>query len=440
MPDLIHEFLHSFSAYYRGLHLYPARHPSCQGMAERYWTALQSLMQLHQHIKIGVLEETLFINEQLCSASAPAAEVMLKILRELEIEGFEIQRFIQEKQALRFVELLHTGAFKGAEFEAVLLQHGIDTIRLLDSKEGKTGNQQARKVYAGVIQTVAETCALIENNHLPSGEKLFGAAENITRELTRAPYAFLALTMIKDYDDYTYCHSVNVSVLAIAIGRACNLSHHETQILGVGALMHDLGKLRISPEIIKKPGPLSPQEFEEIKRHPELGAQIAMQMDDICPEITDIIRGHHLHYDRSGYPRIQLNPANYPYVDIASVADTYDALTTLRAYRHPNSPGVAIQRLQQIAGTQLNPEYVEALTRTLGNYPVGSLVRLVNNEIGLIVDGDVNDVERGTIRILRDSAGNALENPVLQEVESKSRFIAAEVNPVLHNIDVNEWL
>jgi putative nucleotidyltransferase with HDIG domain len=246
--------------------------------------------------------------------------------------------------------------------------------------------------------------------------------------------------MIKDYDDYTYCHSVNVSVLAIAIGRACNLSHHETQILGVGALMHDLGKLRISPEIIKKPGPLSPQEFEEIKRHPELGAQIAMQMDDICPEITDIIRGHHLHYDRSGYPRIQLNPANYPYVDIASVADTYDALTTLRAYRHPNSPGVAIQRLQQIAGTQLNPEYVEALTRTLGNYPVGSLVRLVNNEIGLIVDGDVNDVEHGTIRILRDSAGNALENPVLQEVESKSRFIAAEVDPVLHNIDVNEWL
>lgn len=163
-------------------------------------------------------------------------------------------------------------------------------------------------------------------------------------------------------------------------------------------------------------------------------------MDDIGPEIIDIIRGHHLCYDRSGYPRINLSATNHPYVDIASVADTYDALTTLRAYRHPNSPGVALQRLQQIAGTQLNPEYVQVLTRILGNYPVGSLVRLVNNEIGLIVDGDIEDMERGTIRILRDSNGNTVGTPRLQDLESKSRHIAGEVNPILLNINIDEWL
>ncbi|MCA1796379.1 MAG: HD-GYP domain-containing protein [Geobacteraceae bacterium] len=440
MADPVQDFLHSFSAYYRNLRLYPSRHPSCQNMAQRYWEALEGLIQLQQHIKIGVLDDTLFINAQLCDVSNPAAEGMLEILRSLEIEGFEIQRFIQKEQAQRFVELLHSDALRGTGFETTLRHHGIDTIQTLDSRETEHGNKQARRVYSRVIRAVAETCSLIENNQIPSGEKLFGAAENITRELTRAPYAFLALTMIKDYDDYTYCHSVNVSVLAIAIARACNLSHHETQILGVGALMHDLGKLRISPEIIKKPGPLSVAEFEEIKRHPELGAEIALQMDDISPEIIDIIRGHHLYYDRSGYPRIQLSSTNYPYADIASVADTYDALTTLRAYRHPNSPGVAIQRLQQIAGTQLNPQYVGALIRILGTYPVGSLVRLVNNEIGLIVDGDIEDMERGTIRILRDSNGNAIDTPRLQELESKSRYIAGEVDPLLHNINISEWL
>jgi len=440
MTDPIQDFLHSFSAYYRSLRLYPAQHPSCQTMAERYWNALQALVQLQQHIKIGILDDTLFINEQLCSPSNSAAAGMITLIRTLNVEGFEIQRHIQKEQALTFIELVHSGAFEEADFEKTLHRHGIDTIHILDSKEEKRGDQQARKAYSDVIQAVAETCALVENNQIPSGEKLFGAAENITRELTRAPYAFLALTMIKDYDDYTYCHSVNVSVLAIAIARACNLSYQETQTLGVGALMHDLGKLRISSRIIKKPGPLTPQEFEEIKRHPELGAQIAAQMDDIGPEILDIIRGHHLNYDRSGYPHIDISPGSYPYVDIASVADTYDALTTLRAYRHPNSPGVALHRLQQIAGTQLNPEYVEALTRVLGSYPVGSLVRLVNNEIGLIVDGDIEDVERGTIRILRDRDGRAIDTPLLRKLEHKSNRIAGEVDPMLHNININEWL
>lgn len=440
MADPVHDFLHSFSAYSRSLRLYPSQHPSCQNMAQRYWEALEELIQLQRHIKVGSLDDTLFINAQLFDKSNSAAEGVLEILRSLEIEGFEIKRFIQQEQAQRFVELLHNGALSASEFETTLRQHGIDTIGLLNSKEAQRSNEQARKVYSGAIRAVAETCALIEHNQTPSGEKLFGAAENITRELTRAPYAFLALTMIKDYDDYTYCHSVNVSVLAIAIGRACNLSHHDNKTLGVGALMHDLGKLRIRTEIIKKPGPLSVAEFEEIKRHPELGAEIALQMDDISPEIIDIIRGHHLHYDRSGYPNIQLNSSSYPFVDIASVADTYDALTTLRAYRHPSSPGTALQRLQQIAGTQLNPEYVQALTRVLGNYPVGSLVRLVSNEIGLIVDGDIEDMERGTIRILRDPSGHALENPILQELDHKSQRIAGEVDPMLLNININEWL
>jgi putative nucleotidyltransferase with HDIG domain len=440
MTDPIQDFLHSFSAYYRSLRLYPAQHPSCQTMAERYWNALQALVQLQQHIKIGILDDTLFINEQLCSPSNSVAAGMITLLRTLNVEGFEIQPFIQKEHAFTFMELVHRGAFEKADFEKTLRHHGIDAIRILDSKEEKRGDQQARKVYSDVIQTVGETCALVENNQIPSGEKLFSAAENITRELTRAPYAFLALTMIKDYDDYTYCHSVNVSVLAIAIARACNLSYHETQTIGVGALMHDLGKLRISSRIIKKPGPLSPQEFEEIKRHPELGAQIATQMDDIGPEILDIILGHHLQYDRSGYPHIDISPGSCPYVDIAGVADTYDALTTLRAYRHPNSPGVALRRLQQVAGTQLNPEYVQALSSILGNYPVGSLVRLVSNEIGLIVDGDIEDIERGTVRILCDSNGNSLNSPRLQELESKSTLIAGEVDPLLHNININEWI
>lgn len=439
MSTPIQDFLHSFSAYYRGLRLYPPQHPSCLNLAERYWGCLESLIQLHRHIKIGIIDGTLFINEQIFSESNPAARSMVDIVRSLETEGFEILRFIQKAQALKFIELIHKGEIKGPDLDSLLHQHGIDTIRKLNMDEA-SGSSTAHKAYSDAIQVVSETCALVTNNQIPSSTKLFGAAESITKELTRAPYAFLALTMIKDYDDYTYCHSVNVSILAVAIGQACNLSHDKLQILGVGALMHDLGKLRINPEIIKKPGPLSQSEFEAIKKHPELGAEIATHMDDILPEIIDIIRGHHLNFDRSGYPQINLSPTSKPFVDIASVADTYDALTTLRAYRRPSSPHIAVQRLQHVAGSQLNPEYVAALTRVLGNYPVGTLVRLVSNEIGLIVDGDIEDMERGTIRILRDSQGNIIDFPLIQQLENKSAAIAGEADPILHNININELL
>ncbi|MDY0185163.1 MAG: HD domain-containing protein [Desulfuromonadaceae bacterium] len=289
---------------------------------------------------------------------------------------------------------------------------------------------------------MVETCAKIEKGEIPSSSKLFDTAETITNELTRAPYTFMALTMIKDYDDYTFCHSVNVAVFAIAIGRACNMSHEHLQILGAGSLMHDLGKLRIDQAIIKKPGPLSPHEFEIVKKHPDLGVEIATRMDDICPEILDIIRSHHLHYDRSGYPQIKLSSATAPFVDITTVADTYDAITTLRAYRQPSSPSAAVRLLQQLAGTQLNPEYVKVLSDVLGYYPVGSLVRLVNNEIGLIVDADLRNPQSNTntIRILRDNKGNVLKNAPLQLMEAESSCIAGEADPVLHNINIGDWL
>jgi len=438
MSTSIQDFLHSFSAYYRGLRLYPSQHPSSRQLAERYWETLQNLILPHQAVKVGIIDDTLFINEELCSFSSPAALNLLALLRELDLEGFEILGVIQKPQALKFIELLHKGAFKDQDFETTLHQHGIDTIRALRNGE-KEGDSPCRKVYAGAIQTMAETCAMVESGGTPSSAKLFETAEDITTELTRAPYAFMALTMIKDYDDYTFSHSVNVAVFAIAIGRACNMTHAHLQILGAGSLMHDLGKLQIDPAIIKKPGPLNPREFETIKKHPELGVEIARRMDDICPEIIDIIRCHHLHYDRSGYPQTLPSTNAAPLVDITTVADSYDAITTLRAYRRPSSPAVAVRLLQQVAGTQLNPEYVQVLSDVLGHYPVGSLVRLVNNEIGLIVDADIHNPLRGIIRILRDSEGNMLQTPPLQQLEPEDKHIAGEVDPVLHNINISEW-
>jgi putative nucleotidyltransferase with HDIG domain len=246
--------------------------------------------------------------------------------------------------------------------------------------------------------------------------------------------------MIKDYDNYTYTHSVNVPVIALAIGRMCQLDNDTLQVLGVGTLLHDLGKLKIDPALIKKPGRLTPAEFLQIKLHPEFGARIAEQMDDIDPRIKDIILGHHQQYDHTGYPDNLTKFVSPELVDISTVADTYDAITSLRVYHRPKTPREAITIMNGLAGTQLNPHYMQALEHTLGAFPVGSLVRLFNNEIGLVVNMDANNTDSSTIRIVKDSGGNSISDPYDMVLSNSNQEIVGEVDPLVHNVDVSKTL
>jgi len=153
---------------------------------------------------------------------------------------------------------------------------------------------------------------------------------------------------------------VNVAVIALAVGHACGLSEEKMRTLGLGALLHDIGKLIINKEIINKPGRLTESEYEEIKKHPASGSQIAGQMDGIGDEVVDIILGHHLNYDRSGYPADARGKKLSQLADMATVADTYDAMTSDRPYRKALSHDIAIHEIAEHAGTQFDPQVAEA--------------------------------------------------------------------------------
>jgi putative nucleotidyltransferase with HDIG domain len=250
----------------------------------------------------------------------------------------------------------------------------------------------------------------------------------------------LALSMLKDYDNYTFTHSVNVSVIALAIGRACNLTEEQLKTLGLGGLLHDLGKLRIDVDIITKPGRLTDAEFDTIKEHPDFGASIIKEMEDVTPEVMEIVLGHHLRYDRSGYPANAACNISSPLVEITAIADAYDAMTTLRSYQRPFTPRKAIARLKEISGTSLHPEFVMHFIDSLGAYPVGSLVRLDNNEIGLVTKVDTTDTSRVDLKVIFDPAGTLLEEPFMLKLQpNHARRIVAEVDPHTKGIDVTDF-
>jgi putative nucleotidyltransferase with HDIG domain len=275
---------------------------------------------------------------------------------------------------------------------------------------------------------------------IPSSEEAMQVVKSMAQLTINEPHALFALSMLKDYDNYTFTHSVNVSVIALAVGRACQVGEEQLRLLGLGGLLHDLGKLKIDINIINKPGRLTEVEFETIKLHPRFGADIIVQMEGVTEEVMDIVLGHHLRHDRSGYPADARGRTASLLTEMAAIADSYDAMTTLRCYQRPFTPRGAIARLRESSGTLLHPALVEKFAATLGPYPVGSLVRLDSNEIGLVVKVDTTDPNLADIKLLFDPSGLQLAAPYLLQLgPAQPRHIVAEVDPYSKGIDVTDY-
>ena len=230
-------------------------------------------------------------------------------------------------------------------------------------------------------------------------------------------------------------------MLALAVGRACRLGEEQLRTIGLGGLLHDLGKLKVDINIINKPGRLTGSEFEAIKLHPRFGAEIIAQMEGVTEEVMEIVLGHHLCYDRTGYPADAAGRPVTPLVDMAAIADAYDAMTTLRPYQLPLTPCKAIAGLRDLSGTSLHPTFVDHFIASLGPYPVGSLVRLDNNQIGLVVKVDPADPELADIKIIFDPSGQLLDDPFLIHLgPAQPRRIVAEVDLYKKKVEVTDFL
>jgi putative nucleotidyltransferase with HDIG domain len=384
----------------------------------------------------------LFLEDYLFPDDNPAAGELTTLLQNLELEGLEFGHRIGASDISSLLTLLSEGADKGPDFAARLQKLGARNIKplVVKSTDEIDEDQTPRQVYGRALKVVDSIFRDVRLGKIPSSEDAREVVQSMARMTITEPHALFALSMLKDYDHYTFTHSVNVSVIALAVGRSCELDEVQLQALGLGGLLHDLGKLKVDRDIITKPGRLTEAEFEQIRLHPRNGAEIVAQMEGVTPEVIDIVLGHHLHYNRKGYPVDARGRAVSPLADMAAIADTYDAMTTLRSYQQPVTPRKAIKMLRDVSGTILHPEYVEKFIFSLGPYPVGSMVRLDSNEIGLVVWVGSRRPDDVQLKILFDSQGEFLDEPLRLELSgSQSGRIVAEVDPFVRGIDVTDY-
>lgn len=237
---------------------------------------------------------------------------------------------------------------------------------------------QTRVLMRTTIEEVQKGKAI----NIPLAEKV---VDNMVESVIRNPDALVCLSQLKDVSEYTALHSVRTCVLALTFGRHLVLSKDELKILGVGALLHDIGMAKLPATILDKPGGLTVEEFELMTQHVPWGLEILKQSGGVPPAALEILEQHHERHDGSGYVR-KLKGDLIGYVGaICAIVDVYDAITSQRVYRGPVSADDALKRMYEWRHKDFHAELVEEFIKCMGIYPIGSLVELSTGGVGVVI-------------------------------------------------------
>ncbi|MGC6370927.1 HD domain-containing phosphohydrolase [Pseudomonas sp. K2I15] len=243
----------------------------------------------------------------------------------------------------------------------------------------------ARKICARSKAAVIEMFSHARMGKALELKNISALVDDISNSISRHPDAFINLARLKSIDDYTYMHSVAVCGLMIALGNQLGLPETLMRRAGLAGLLHDIGKMAISGAILNKPGRLSEDELQLVRTHPLEGEKTLLATSQVCEMIVDVCLHHHERVDGTGYPHRLAGEQISLFSRMAAVCDVYDAITSDRSYNEGWDPAVAIQHMSTSEG-HFDDHVFRAFLKSVGIYPVGSIVQLKSGGIGVVIE------------------------------------------------------
>jgi HD-GYP domain-containing protein (c-di-GMP phosphodiesterase class II) len=240
-----------------------------------------------------------------------------------------------------------------------------------------------RRQAAGAVRAVMQDARLGKAVEL---DRVAPVVENITASILRNASALVGLSVIKNKDDYTFLHSVSVCTLLVAFCRSRKLDAETTYQAGIGGLLHDTGKALVPDKILNKPGRLTDEEFDIVRRHPKDGYDILRRTPEIGAIPLDITLHHHERRDGTGYPDRQGGPEISELAQMAAIVDVYDAITADRCYHKGMPAAEALRKMYEWSKFHFSPELTQEFMRCVGIYPIGTLVLLESGRLGVVVE------------------------------------------------------
>jgi HD-GYP domain-containing protein (c-di-GMP phosphodiesterase class II) len=448
--------------------IYDSKNVALHQFVQEFLQAINTLIKREGALSLKILKDDFFLNEQRLRYSVegftsfkylltqwkkrmigevifkgPMDEAMLKVFIYIMInleEGREGNAaFFEEQLASRHITSIEVNPLE-------LIEGEEDAFTLKREDQREVG----KKVYFETIGTIKEVITNIKSKQYADVRKLKRLAQKAVHLVIEDESILLGMTTIKNYDEYTFNHSVNVSIYSLAMGKRLGFSKRTLSDLGITALLHDIGKSKIPREILNKPDALDEEEWGVMKKHPLMGVEIVLnlkQLGEVNPRMVIGIFDHHIKSDLTGYPRLFRKRDVSLFGRIVQIADSYDAMTTPRIYKKsPYTPEQALAIMLRERNIHFDPLLLKIFIGLVGIYPLGSLVLLDTHEMGIVCKPNLDSkrLDRPIVILVdRDKKGDVKKEAVnLVETDGAGRYkrsIVKTLDPYKYHIDIVKY-
>src|SRR3954452_5075865 len=449
---LFEDLLRRVAAGVRASQLYATDHPLVARNMAALVAGLATLHQQQGSIAVGIVGNELVVADTPMHKVSATMTELIKRLKDNKVERIAFERGVTQEELVALMQNLSRLGSKG-EADKDLSSAHIRVGRLNSEddsrKDGIASDIAAiRQMYSNAVASAEVAWESAQSEGIPDAPAALQTVEGLADAVTQNRTALMALTAMRNYDNYTFTHMVNVSILTMAQARAIGIDGKLLREFGMSALMHDIGKVRTPKEILNKPDKLTDEEFVVMRRHVVDGAEILRRTPEM-PILAPVVAfEHHLRLDGSGYPftvkRAQLNLGSM----LCAIADVYDAMRSQRAYQQAYPTDRIVAVLKKNEGSQLDQHLVRRFVQLLGIYPPGNLVRLSTGEVAVVLRVHAPDPHRPRVRVLFSEDRARLDLPFernLWEIqrdrsETELQSVVSPVDPSEFNLDPLNFL
>ena len=424
----------------RGVQLYAPGHPLVRRHVIALLDALALLHESSASVAIGIVGDDLVVSDIPVPRAIETMGELMRRLNHLGIERIVVDRGVHEREVEQLIETLARAEHREQTEALSHLAHiRVGRLDLEDQVTASKGDIATfRKLYDDAVKLAGDLWESASVEGAPDADAAREMVDSLAQAVAQNRTALLSLTALKNYDNYTFTHMVNVSILTMGQARGVGIDGPLLREFGLAALMHDIGKVKTPNEILNKPGKLTDDEYTILKRHTVDGAEILRKTPEI-PSLAPIVAfEHHLRADGTGYPaavRPQLNLGT----TLCGIADVYDAMRSQRVYQPAFPTDRILAVLQRNDGKQFDQNLVRRFVQLVGIYPAGNLVLLDTGEIAVVLRPHAPDPYRPHVRILIGRDGQTLaatQDLNLWELrDDEARSIQKPLDPAEYGID-----
>jgi HD-GYP domain-containing protein (c-di-GMP phosphodiesterase class II) len=409
--------------------MYSREHAMVQQTIEKIFKLLSNVLEVESEVTIGVIGDEIAWGKEPFYKISRQVYGFIKHLQDICVDKMSFIRGVGLEEFIDFIEILSIYA-KSGEFQDHLAASNIEHIFV-----GKIGFRKNDVTWENSEEDIAIASKYFDQG----GDLLDDINENIQRRkaidinnvkefvngvmgsLLGNKSSLMILTAVKTHDEYSFVHNINVAIFSMMLAEGLGLGDNYLSDIGVAALLHDVGKLSIPGEILRKKGKLTDVEFGVIKNHTVNGAKVLLENEDVGALSAKTAFEHHLKYDNSGYPERLFHSEPGLVTMIVTIADVYDALRSKRAYAGEIAPEETYEEMVSLEGTTFHPGLLDQFFKLIGVYPPGTLVELDTREIGLVIKESVLDIKRPQVEVLYGTGGDILKSPIMVNLLEKDR-------------------